>query len=179
MPKLSRTLAPFIFLTLVVAGCAAPTRPAYHGETFAAESPFEHRSPWAAPSICESGQRALLSQGYQVDASKKLRIQGNKFFQPVQNHHMELSITLSCLPANGGSVLYASARQTHYELKARSASAAVSLTGLGSIALPWLAEGDTLIKIGEETVSDPDFYRRFFALLESIEPEDETENPAQ
>lgn len=157
-------------------GCTTPTKPvSYQKETFSTESPFEHRSPLSAQSICESGQRALLSQGYQVDVSKPARIQGSKFFQPVHNQHTELNISLSCLSTSNGSVLYASARQIHYELKARSNSAAVSLSGLGSIALPFMAEGDSLMKVGEETIIDPDFYRRFFVLLESIDPDDGSE----
>ncbi len=176
MKKTRPVVSAFAILMLCLAGCAKPTKPVYHGETFSSESPFEHRSPLAAQNVCDSGQRALLSQGYQVDASQPRRIQGGKFFQPVLNHHMELNISLVCLPTSNGSVLYASARQTRYELKARSASAAVSLTGLGSIAMPFLAEGDSLIKVGEETVTDPDFYRRFFALLESIDPDDGAEN---
>ncbi|MFZ2852827.1 MAG: DUF2242 domain-containing protein [Rhodocyclaceae bacterium] len=180
MNEKQRKMRPFLAAWLAVlaglGGCATPSKPVtYQKESFSTESPFEHRSPLSAQSICESGQRALLSQGYQVDASKPARIQGSKFFQPVHNQHTELNISLSCLPTSNGSVLYASARQTHYELKARSNSAAVSLSGLGSIALPFMAEGDSLMKVGEETIADPDFYRRFFVLLESIDPDDGSE----
>jgi hypothetical protein len=43
------------------------------------------------------------------------------------------------------------------------------VAGMGSISLPWLSEKESLMKVGEETVSDPDFYRRLFQLIEAMD----------
>jgi len=151
----------------LLAACASPPQ-VYKAETFSPTTPYQHDSNLSAASSCEAGRRALLSQGYQVVEKGQDRIEGSKAFQPVAGHHMTLDIALVCLAANGGASIYASAKQTHYELKANSSSAGVSVAGLGSISLPWSANNENLVKVGEETVSDADFYERFFSLVESF-----------
>lgn len=152
---------------LVLCACAAPPQ-VYMAETFSQTTPYQHDSPLSAAATCEAGRRALLSQGYQVTEKGQDRIEGAKAFQPGAGQHMTLDIALVCLPANGGASIYASAKQTRYELKATSSSAGVSLAGLGAISLPWSANNENLVKVGEETVSDADFYERLFSLVESF-----------
>ncbi|MCK6405991.1 MAG: DUF2242 domain-containing protein [Rhodocyclaceae bacterium] len=159
-----------IFLSLLLGACATnKPAPAWRAEAFSEETPFEYRTSAAPPEVCSVGQRALLSQGYQVDSLQAQMVKARKYFEPSPGHHMELSISLVCLPTQAGSVLYASALQTRYELKTSTANASVSVGGMGSISLPWLSDKDSLVKVGEETVSDPDFYRRLFALIQSLE----------
>lgn len=163
-------LLPLVALVLSLGACTKTAPPAYRAETFTLESPFEYRSSLDVLEACAIGHRALLSQGYQVDAGKQQSIKGNKFFQPEPGHQMELSITLVCLPSGGGgAVIYASALQTRYELKSSSNSAGVSVAGMGSISVPWMADKEALVKVADETVTDPDFYRRLFALIETLE----------
>lgn len=157
-----------LLATFLVGACAKPA-PAYRAEQFAAVSPFEYRTPLTPQESCAAAQRALLSQGYQVDDQKPQTVRGRKLFQPEPGHHMELNITLVCLPIQAGAVVYANALQTRYELKSSSSSAGVSVAGMGSISLPWLSEKESLMKVGEETVSDPDFYHRLFQLIDSMD----------
>lgn len=164
-----RSLLFFAFSAALFLGACAKPAPAYRAERFAAESPFEYRTPLDPPQACAVAQRALLSQGYQVDDQKPQSIRGRKLFQPEPGHHMELNITLVCLPIPAGSVVYANALQTRYELKASATSAGVSVAGIGSISLPWLSEKESLMKVSEETVADPDFYRRLFQLIEAMD----------
>jgi len=167
------TSATPVFLLLfasLFAGCASERpAPAWHSEAFSEETPFEYRTPVSASDVCAVGHRALLSQGYQVERPQPQSVRGRKFFQPAPGHHMELGISLVCLPTPVGSVLYANALQTRYELKTSTTSAGVSVAGMGSISLPWLSDKDSLVKVGEETVADPEFYRRLFALIASME----------
>lgn len=155
---------------LLLAGCASSPPPAaYRGESFSAESPFVTWSTRDPDAACEVAKRALLSQGYQVDAVKTTRIKGEKFFLPKANYGMTLNITLVCLPSNVGTAIYANALQTRYELKSAATSAGVGVAGIGSISLPWTADKEALIKVGEETISDPDFYKRLFSLIDSLQ----------
>ncbi|HEX5804233.1 MAG TPA: DUF2242 domain-containing protein, partial [Azospira sp.] len=145
----------------LIAACAHDKpAPAWRAEVFSEDSPFEYRTPVSAGEVCAVGQRALLSQGYQVESLQPKSVRGRKFFQPGAGHHMELGISLVCLPTPAGAVLYANALQTRYELKTSTTSAGVSVAGMGSISLPWLSDKDSLVKVGEETVADPEFYRR-------------------
>ena len=159
-------------LTVVVLLMACATNkpaPAWRAESFSEETPFEYRSPATPNETCSVGQRALLSQGYQVESLQAQMVKGRKFFEPSPGHHMELTISLVCLPTQSGSVLYASALQTRYELKTSTTSAGVSVAGMGSISLPWLSDKDSLVKVGEETVADTEFYQRLFTLIRSME----------
>ena len=152
----------------VLAGCASPPPPAYRAETFTAESPFLSRSHLAPAESCERGRRALLSQGYEVESQSAQTLRGSKFFQPQPDHLMQLKITLVCVGDPAGATIYASALQTRYELKATGTSTGVSVAGFGSISLPLPTDKGTLVKVGEETVSDPEFYHRLFTLVDAM-----------
>ncbi len=168
MLQRTRLLPVIAVIGLLLAGCSSP-QPVYRTETFEPESPFVNWSTQEPAVACEVGKRALLSQGYRIDSANPTSIRGEKFFQPTADHGITLHITLVCLPSNVGTVLYANALQTRYELKSSSNSTGVSVAGVGSISLPWTAHKEALVKVGEETVADPDFYRRLFALIDALD----------
>ena len=171
MSCVRRRLVPFLAsaVTLGGAGCASAPPAVYQSESFQRESPFVTWSTREPAGACELGKRALLSQGYQIDGSDAVRVKGQKLFQPKPDQGVSLDITLVCLPSNVGAVVYANALQTRFALKAASTSTGVSVAGLGSISLPWSADKEAMVKVGEETVTDPDFYRRLFALIEALD----------
>ena len=166
--RCTRHLLPTL-TALLLGACASAPPPAYKGESFNNDSPFEYWSTREPVNACELGRRALLSQGYQVDSSQQQSIRGDKLFQPHPEHGTRLTITLTCLPSNVGTIIYANALQTRFELKSGGSSAGVSVAGIGSISLPWAANKEALVKVGEETIADPDFYKRLFALIESMD----------
>ena len=59
--------------------------------------------------------------------------------------------------------------ETQFQLKSQGASAGVSVAGLGSLSLPWAIDKDTLVKLGEETVTSPEFYKRLFELIKQLD----------
>lgn len=161
-----RTYSAALGLVLLVAACSSKApKPAYSAEKFSPDSPFELRLAVGPLAACHYGQRALLSQGYQVNGSDAQSIRGTKYFQPKADHQMQLDITLVCLPSADGTVIYASAIQTRYEVKASASNTGVSVAGIGSVNLPWSEGKEALVKVGEETVVDQDFYNRLFELL--------------
>ena len=127
---------------------------------------YSSREPEEA---CEIAKRALLSQGYQVDESKPRNIRGEKYFRPKPDEVSRLSIILVCLPGNSGTVIYASGLETQFEMKSKGSNAGVSVPALGSLSLPWSLDKDTLVKVGEETVTDPEFYKRLFELIRMLD----------
>ncbi len=155
---------------LTLAACSTPTPPrVYQGETFTRNTPFEYYSSREPEGACEIGKRALLSQGYQIESSPALTIRGEKYFQPQTDQATKLSITLVCLPSSLGTAIYANALETHYELKSSGSSAGVSVTGLGSLSLPWAVDKNSLVKTGEETITTPEFYQRLFELIKTLD----------
>lgn len=158
-----------LLLGLILAGCTAskPTR-VHQSENFAMDTPFVYYSSRTPEGACEVGKRALLSQGYQIDDAKPLNLRAEKFFQPSPEHATKLNINLVCLPSSLGAVIYANALETYYELKSRGSSAGVSLSGM-SLSVPWSIDKDTLVKIGEETITQADFYQRLFELIKTLD----------
>lgn len=168
--RFSRLALAFAAAVPLAACTSTQPRPVtYQAEAFKAETPFEYWSSREPTGACEIGKRALLSQGYQVDDARPLTIRGEKLFQPQPDVGTRLVITLVCLPSNLGAVIYANAQETRYELKARGSSAGVSVSGIGSLSLPWTADKDTLVKVGEETITASDFYSRLFDLIRSLD----------
>lgn len=151
-----------------LAGCTSTPAPVYRSETFDAETPFQYHSDLPPLVLCEYGKRALLSQAYEVDSSVPSNIRGSKFFQPQADHQVQLRITLTCLGTGRDTTIYANALQTRYELKAGGSSTGLSVSGLGSISVPWPTDKNSLVKVGEETIADGEFYRRLFVLIENL-----------
>ena len=155
---------------LILGACSTPKMArVYEDESFVRDTPFEYYSSRNPDGACEIGKRALLSQGYQLEDGKALNVRGEKYFKPLSDQATKLTITLVCLPSNLGSVIYANAMESHYRLKSQGSSAGVSVAGLGSLSLPWAMDKDTLVKLGEETVTDPEFYKRLFDLIKAID----------
>jgi hypothetical protein len=158
------------FSCLLLGACAGnkSTR-AYQTESFTSETPFQYYSNREPDVACEVAKRALLSQGYQVDDAKSRSIRGEKFFRPQQDQATTLSITLVCLPSSLGAVVYANGLETQYEMKSKGTNAGVSVAAVGSVSLPWAMDKDTLVKIGEETITAPEFYQRLFDLFKTLD----------
>lgn len=151
-----------------LSGCGGPK--VYEDESFAENSAFEASFMTTMDTTCEAARRTLLSQGYSIVAFSSDAVRGVKVFQPDEDIHMELEFNVVCASTTRGTLVYANAIQTQYELKDTSKSAGLSVSGVGSLSLPWGSRGDTLSKVGAETVSDPEFYTRFFRLMERHAP---------
>lgn len=125
---------------------------------------------------CEAARRALLSQGYIVESASADAVAGRKYYQPSSEVHYEVQMRVVCAAEvpTGGSAgaasaprtsAFASAVQDRYVIKKVNNSASVGVGGLGSLSLPVNATDDTLVKVGSETISDAQFYARFFDLF--------------
>ncbi len=161
-----RTGAALILVSLLTACSSA----VYRHETFAEASPYEARFSTTTTATCEAARRALLSQGYALTDAPEDEIRGNKSFQPDDDEHVVLDITVICAPLPDGAIAYVNAVQTEYALKEKSDSAGLSISRLGSISLPWGGSKDSLVKVGAMTVEDPRFYQRFFAAMARYAP---------
>lgn len=164
-----RTLGLLVLGCALLCACASKPSRVYQAESFTVDTPFQYYSSREPEGACEIGKRALLSQGYQLEVTQTQTVRGEKYFQPGVEQVTKLSISLACLSSSLGSVVYANAMETRFELKSRGNSAGVSVAGLGSLSLPWSAERDTLVKIGEATVTEPEFYQRLFELIRSMD----------
>ena len=159
-------------LTLTLTACkstSAPEKRVHANETFTTDTPFSYASKRPPEAACETGKHALLSQGYRISEDKTLSLNGEKIFRPETERVVRLGINLVCLASGRGAIIYANALETHYELKSSGSSAGVSVSGMGSLSLPWTMDRNTLVKISEETITNAGFYQRLFDLIESLE----------
>ena len=163
-PMLALLIAPI----MVACQTTQATR-AYQTESFSTESPFQYYSSREPDGACEIGKRALLSQGYQIESTQALNIRGEKHFRPTADQVNKLVITLVCLPSSLGAVIYATALETQFELKSRGNTAGVTVSVMGSVSLPWSVDKDTLVKMGDVTITEPEFYQRLFELIKTLD----------
>lgn len=123
---------------------------------------------------CEAARRALLSQGYVIHSATPELVAGRKFYQPTQETHYTVEMRVVCAAEAGGdgqrTSVFASALQDRYVVKKLNNSASLGVGGIGSVSLPFSATEDTLVKVGSETITDTQFYQRFFQLFEGYVP---------
>ena len=169
--ELHRLLPVLLTLSVLLLGACKGTTPVrvYQHEAFTADTPFQYYSAHEPEYACEIGKRALLSQGYQIESTQALNIRGEKHFRPTADQVNKLVITLVCLPSNLGAVIYATALETQFELKSRGNTAGVTVSGMGSVSLPWSVDKDTLVKMGDVTITEPEFYHRLFELIKTLD----------
>lgn len=168
MPRFPRPFRLAVLLApLALAACAhnGSVPPVYKAEAFSPDAPFQRHFDFGPLTACHLGRRALLSQGYLLEQEKSDSVRGSKSFQKGNTRQLKLDITLFCMPDTDGSTIYANALQSVYEVKSSPNSSGISVAGVGSISLPWSESKDSLVKVGEETVTDGEFYARLFDLL--------------
>jgi hypothetical protein len=164
--KYTTTILLLLLGALLVSACS--NQAVYTGESFASDSPFRMRADGDVAIACESARRALLGQGYLIEAAGSETVKGRKAYnsQDTQNTFIEMNIV--CLSDASGSTLYATGVLTTYALKKSTSSASVGLSALGSISLPIGQSADSLVKVSEATIDDKDFYKRFFSAVDII-----------
>jgi hypothetical protein len=161
--------------SLVLAGCGGTINPltqraSYEPEAF--DSTTTHARSFIAneSQTCEAARRALLSQGYLINAATSEQVTGRKSFQPANEVHVEVEFRVVCVREGkrmgGGTVAFATALQDRYSLKKVNNSASVGVGAIGSVSLPFSSSDDALVKVASETLTDQRFYDRFFALID-------------
>jgi hypothetical protein len=188
-PAFSALRTPVLVLSLlsalVLAGCGSSSRRiSYETEEF--DSATTHTRTYAATEAqtCEAARRALLSQGYMINAANTDLVTGRKSFQPAAEVHVEVEFRVVCAREGGKSarrstVAFATALQDRYGIKKVNSSASVGVGAFGSLSLPFAGSDDAMVKVASETLTDELFYDRFFALLDRfLEGQDGSEPEA-
>lgn len=154
--------------TLAILGLAAcGSKPVHLTERFDPLAPFQYRIPAELERACEAARLALLSQGYATEELRANQIKGSKAFQPEKDNHVLIDFNVVCAATRTGTTLYANALESRYDLKKTSQAAGISVASVGAISLPWGSSTESLVKVGGQTIADPDFYKRFYELVDS------------
>ena len=158
-----------VCLALLLAGCASSSKVFAPQENFASVSTYSRLFDASPAQTCEAARRALLSQGYIVDTASDALVEGQKNFQPDGDSHLQMVIRVVCVPdsADGSiSLGFVTALQDSYTLRKTNNSASLGVGGVGSVSLPFLSgAGESLVKVGSETIALASFYESFFDLV--------------
>jgi hypothetical protein len=151
---------------LALSGCG--TKPSYEPEAFGSTTTHSRSYPNPPSYTCEAARRALLSQGFVIEAADGDHVNGHKNFQPQADTHVEIEFHVVCAPEGKGSketIAFVNALQDRYAIKKSASSASVGVSVLGSLSLPFSASDDSMVRVASETITSAPFYDRFFVLL--------------
>ncbi|MBS0453188.1 MAG: DUF2242 domain-containing protein [Proteobacteria bacterium] len=163
---------------LALAGCGStPKQVSYDPEGFSSTDTHTRVFEASEAQTCEAARRALLSQGYLVTTANSELVNGKKAFQPAPEVHVELDFRVVCARETGGNkravnatpsrtLVFVSALQDRYSLKKVNNSASVGVGVIGSVSLPYSSTDDSLVKVASQTVTDEQFYDRFFGIVQ-------------
>lgn len=153
----------------LLTGCATNrTKVLGPQENFSSVATYSRLFDATPAQTCEAARRALLSQGYIIETSRPDLIEGKKNFQPNGDTHLQMLIRVVCVPegSNGAvSLGFVTAVQDSYTLKKINNSASLGVGGVGSVSLPFTSGGESLVKVGSQTISSDSFYESFFDLV--------------
>jgi hypothetical protein len=178
-----RTLLLLLPLAVMLGGCAIggstkPERSVY--EAFDSSNTYSRSFDHSPAQTCEAARRALLSQGFVVGRAEADVVEARKYFQQDDSHE-QVEFRAVCMPQTRGdqqTMVFVNAVQDRYALRKSNTNASVGVSALGSLSLPIGSTDDSLVKVASETLQDPNFYKRFFSVLERFMPE-EIERPAK
>jgi hypothetical protein len=175
LPAFGARFSPAFFVlvaTLLVGGCAS-TKEFHRKETFNSTTPFSARVNAPSKVVCWSVKRAFLAQGYMLDRStaEAATLTGIKEFQADDETNVTLRLQTSCADNNDGtSTVYATALKEVNQVQAEKQHRAFGI-GWATITVP-AGSAKVLRPISRETVNDPEFYHRFYALVSKLSKED-------
>ena len=166
-----------------LAGCSSDAKVLAPQEKFSSVSTYSRLFDATPAHTCEAARRALLSQGYIINTATADLIAGQKNFQPDADAHVQVMIRVVCVPESADARLslgFVTALQDSYNLKKSNNSASLGVGGVGSVSLPFMSGGgESLVKVGSQTIEANDFYDSFFDLVKRFLLSNESPAPSE
>ena len=156
-------------LALVVsasAGCASRKVDVAQA-SISSQAPFSRTFQGSGDSVCWGVKRALLSQGYMLDrAGESGVLTGTRDFQPDPKLNVSYHLQTSCADnRDGTAIVFLTAEREESQLQKMKQSTSVGV-GPATLTMP-SGSAQVLGVVRRETVKDPEFYARFFSLVQS------------
>jgi hypothetical protein len=143
-------------------GCAHHPPP----RQFSADAPFSRNFSGSGDAVCWSVKRALLSQGYMLDRPNDAGVMtGSRDEQPAPKMNVTTRLQTTCADnRNGTSIVFVTAMREENQLQKMKQSTSMGV-GPATLTVP-AGSARVLGTVRRETVSDPNFYGQFFALVQ-------------
>jgi len=150
---------------VMLSGCGTPR--VYRDEAFRPDTPYSKRIN-GGEIVCTSVRRALLNQGYVVEAPTETGVLNvTKAFQH-DDEMVTLRVQTTCMDNQDGShTVYASAQQEISELQPIKQPLGLTIGPVGGITLP-SGSARIPVTVKRETVQDPDFYARLYKHIQQL-----------
>ena len=131
------------------------------------QAPFSRTFQGSGDSVCWGVKRALLSQGYMLDrAGESGVLTGTRDFQPDEKLNVSYHVQTSCADnRDGTSIVFLTAEREDSRLQKMKQTTSVGV-GPATLTMP-SGSAKVLGVVRRETVKDPEFYARFFSLVQS------------
>ena len=135
-------------------------------EDFAPDA--RHRQDYAvsATVLCDAARRALLGDGYVVTRSEGERLYGGKEFQIDESRHAIINLYVNCDPRTGGSTLFVTATEEHFDVMTSRQSSSIGFPVLAPLYFGTMLESDQQVKTRGETVRQSAFYERYYRAVQ-------------
>jgi hypothetical protein len=148
----------------LLAGCAHHPPP----RQFTADAPYSRNFAGAGDAVCWSVKRAMLSQGYMLDRPNDSGVMtGSRDQQPTPKINITTRLQTTCADnRNGTSIVFVTATREQNQLQKMQQSTSMGV-GPATLTLP-SGSAKVLGTVRRETISDPDFYNQFFALVQNF-----------
>ena len=154
----------------VLAGCGGgPNVKLYKNEDFQSTAAFSKTIPMPSGVVCRNVKRALLSQGYvieQTPASKDSPfLTATKNWQPEDDVAVKLHLQVTCVhEGENSSTVFATAVEEAFKLQSINSSVSAGVS-VATVTIPSIS-GRALMVVRRETIQDPQFYARFYDLVQ-------------
>ena len=156
-------------LAVVVTACAgcASRKVDVAQASISTQAPFSRTFQGSGDTVCWGVKRALLSQGYMLDRPGESGVlTGTRDFQPDEKLNVSYHLQASCADnRDGTSIVFLTAEREDSRLQKMKQTTSVGV-GPATLTMP-SGSARVLGVVRRETVKDPDFYTRFFSLVQS------------
>jgi hypothetical protein len=151
---------------LVASGCASRKVDVAQA-SISAQAPFSRNFQGSGDTVCWSVKRALLSQGYMLDRPNESGVlTGTRDFQPEPKLNISYHLQATCADnRDGTSIVFLTAEREDSQLQKMKQSTSVGV-GPATLTMP-SGSAQVLGVVRRETIRDPAFYDRFFALVQT------------
>jgi len=160
-----------LVVAFLLAGCggSGTVVKRYENEKFRAGATYSRKVALPTRVVCHSVKRAMLSQGYLLDQGPGNKdsplLVGTKSWQPENDVAVTLRLQVTCVhEGETASSVFATGIEESYKLQEVTGSVSAGVS-IATITVP-STSGRALMLVRRETIEDPQFYARFYSLVE-------------
>ena len=173
MPTTGLCRATVVVAAVITASGCASRKVDVAEASISSAAPFSRTFQGSGDAVCWSVKRALLSQGYMLDRPNDSGVlTGTRDFQPDPKLNISYHLQTTCADnRDGTSIVFVTAEREDNRLQKMKQTTSVGV-GPATLTMP-SGSAQVLGVVRRETIKDPEFYDRFFSLVQSLVDQEE------